>query len=97
MIRQPPRATRQDTLFPYTTLFRSALTPSFRPGECHSPQIVIPAKRPPLSIIGGEREPGSMDGPGAGRRDRPRIALAHARLSGVTVRVRRVQIGRAHV
>src|SRR3546814_7929980 len=25
MIRQPPRSTRTDTLFPYTTLFRSGL------------------------------------------------------------------------
>src|SRR6056297_3814305 len=25
MIRQPPRSTRTDTLFPYTTLFRSAV------------------------------------------------------------------------
>src|SRR3546814_9659832 len=25
MIRRPPRSTRNDTLFPYTTLFRSAL------------------------------------------------------------------------
>src|SRR3546814_1646190 len=29
MIRRPPRSTRTDTLFPYTTLFRS--------GPCHSP------------------------------------------------------------
>src|SRR3546814_9186815 len=28
MIRRPPRSTRTDTLFPYTTLFRS-----FRPGS----------------------------------------------------------------
>src|SRR3546814_10596388 len=27
MIRRPPRATRTDTLFPYTTLFRSAVDP----------------------------------------------------------------------
>src|SRR3546814_9522306 len=27
MIRRPPRSTRTDTLFPYTTLFRSALKP----------------------------------------------------------------------
>src|SRR3546814_20179706 len=27
MIRRPPRSTRTDTLFPYTTLFRSILTP----------------------------------------------------------------------
>src|SRR3546814_4219110 len=26
MIRRPPRSTRTDTLFPYTTLFRSSLT-----------------------------------------------------------------------
>src|SRR3546814_15986244 len=27
MIRRPPRSTRTDTLFPYTTLFRSRLLP----------------------------------------------------------------------
>src|SRR3546814_17349339 len=27
MIRRPPRSTRTDTLFPYTTLFRSAVLP----------------------------------------------------------------------
>src|SRR3546814_6558834 len=27
MIRRPPRSTRTDTLFPYTTLFRSLLAP----------------------------------------------------------------------
>src|SRR3546814_1845436 len=30
MIRRPPRSTRSDTLFPYTTLFRSR-----RPEQCH--------------------------------------------------------------
>src|SRR3546814_9294198 len=29
MIRRPPRSTRTDTLFPYTTLFRSATNPPF--------------------------------------------------------------------
>src|SRR3546814_7164324 len=42
MIRRPPRSTRTDTLFPYTTLFRSAvggdhdiprLQPTLRGGE----------------------------------------------------------------
>src|SRR3546814_4429343 len=28
MIRRPPRSTRTDTLFPYTTLFRSCFSPS---------------------------------------------------------------------
>src|SRR3546814_12085255 len=30
MIRRPPRSTRTDTLFPYTTLFRSQLLPFAR-------------------------------------------------------------------
>src|SRR3546814_6992527 len=32
MIRRPPRSTRTDTLFPYTTLFRSATNGIRRPG-----------------------------------------------------------------
>src|SRR3546814_12455103 len=35
MIRRPPRSTRTDTLFPYTTLFRS-LHPAPREGEALS-------------------------------------------------------------
>src|SRR3546814_16092073 len=35
MIRRPPRSTRTDTLFPYTTLFRSA-GPSCGRGRCGS-------------------------------------------------------------
>src|SRR3546814_12148271 len=31
MIRRPPRSTRTDTLFPYTTLFRSSNTTISRP------------------------------------------------------------------
>src|SRR3546814_15855899 len=33
MIRRPPRSTRTDTLFPYTTLFRSLLRPGFEPRD----------------------------------------------------------------
>src|SRR3546814_11771047 len=33
MIRRPPRATRTDTLFPYTTLFRSRRRTSAKPPE----------------------------------------------------------------
>src|SRR3546814_6679050 len=32
MIRRPPRSTRTDTLFPYTTLFRSSFNSCFRKG-----------------------------------------------------------------
>src|SRR3546814_3250751 len=34
MIRRPPRSTRTDTLFPYTTLFRSDLPPDRVAAEC---------------------------------------------------------------
>src|SRR3546814_4531227 len=39
MIRRPPRSTRTDTLFPYTTLFRSSCLPrppSFAPASLRS-------------------------------------------------------------
>src|SRR3546814_8699497 len=39
MIRRPPRSTRTDTLFPYTTLFRS---PCRRTGETGSPASSVP-------------------------------------------------------
>src|SRR3546814_19501562 len=41
MIRRPPRSTRTDTLFPYTTLFRSPITPFLLPA---SPQPTRPAR-----------------------------------------------------
>src|SRR3546814_13124482 len=33
MIRRPPRSTRTDTLFPYTTLFRSNVAIAVEPGD----------------------------------------------------------------
>src|SRR3546814_4687859 len=35
MLRRPPRSTRTDTLFPYTTLFRSAMAASSPHGLTH--------------------------------------------------------------
>src|SRR3546814_1443639 len=37
MIRRPPRSTRTDTLFPYTTLFRSRVRGRRKPGRVHLP------------------------------------------------------------
>src|SRR3546814_7115807 len=37
MIRRPPRSTRTDTLFPYTTLFRSDASTSARDWRCSRP------------------------------------------------------------
>src|SRR3546814_3154215 len=44
MIRRPPRSTRTDTLFPYTTLFRSSCPPPFDPLPCPMP-LIAKAKR----------------------------------------------------
>src|SRR3546814_15849156 len=41
MIRRPPRSTRTDTLFPYTTLFRSTVS---------SPELETPKRRPAGNI-----------------------------------------------
>src|SRR3546814_19987693 len=44
MIRRPPRSTRTDTLFPYTTLFRSASNPAS--AFCTSPSSRRISARP---------------------------------------------------
>src|SRR3546814_7096516 len=60
MIRRPPRSTRTDTLFPYTTLFRSgggiqqALD---HPNQRHRRQQVPHRQPAPLSLLGRPRSP----------------------------------------
>src|SRR3546814_8780973 len=49
MIRRPPRSTRTDTLFPYTTLFRSELTRESQRLACGLAAILILALAPCLS------------------------------------------------
>src|SRR3546814_1746046 len=49
MIRRPPRSTRTDTLFPYTTLFRSLAPPpgaTAISGNCDQPSQSASAIRP---------------------------------------------------
>src|SRR3546814_7595823 len=40
MIRRPPRSTRTDTLFPYTTLFRSARDTIARNAHRYDPNVL---------------------------------------------------------
>src|SRR3546814_12511677 len=66
MIRRPPRSTRTDTLFPYTTLFRSV-----RYAGCRSP--ARPRRRaPPRECPRAGRQAGRpvVEFPGPGRRRR---------------------------
>src|SRR3546814_1684429 len=53
MIRRPPRSTRTDTLFPYTTLFRSLPLPSQgeEPGVSVRPAIVRDLGRRPYEPV----------------------------------------------
>src|SRR3546814_4969791 len=48
MIRRPPRSTRTDTLFPYTTLFRSWSKRPRRPGRRSIPLRPPDKGRPPM-------------------------------------------------
>src|SRR3546814_9486853 len=46
MIRRPPRSTRTDTLFPYTTLFRSlALTFQDQPGPTAAAELQVDIRK----------------------------------------------------
>src|SRR3546814_9038549 len=47
MIRRPPRSTRTDTLFPYTTLFRSNLDKAYS----QLLQYSVALENPPLLIV----------------------------------------------
>src|SRR3546814_8899144 len=48
MIRRPPRSTRTDTLFPYTTLFRSSSPPCHFPSR-HDPTAMVGTTDMPLA------------------------------------------------
>src|SRR3546814_1841293 len=70
MIRRPPRSTRTDTLFPYTTLFRSFGAVGIADGQ---------PDRPPLPPADGQTGP-ALDAARGCRFDRPRgMALDRCR------------------
>src|SRR3546814_10282210 len=60
MIRRPPRSTRTDTLFPYTTLFRSVSNQTWR-----SPFVGCSSCLPLISLMSGLKIP-REDGSAAG-------------------------------
>src|SRR3546814_19752674 len=66
MIRRPPRSTRTDTLFPYTTLFRSPAVPEISDFACAVPDLhqPLPVHDPRAQM---EFEP-EQSGLGAGHR-----------------------------
>src|SRR3546814_1970313 len=58
MIRQPPRSTRTDTLFPYTTLFRSIDADHDAEEGCQIHRRRAPGEGPPLALVGHGSVPG---------------------------------------
>src|SRR3546814_17100912 len=63
MIRRPPRSTRTDTLFPYTTLFRSA--PTKRGALRARPPCRPPARHPDRRPRREPQTPASLQPPQA--------------------------------
>src|SRR3546814_3429836 len=59
MIRRPPRSTRTDTLFPYTTLFRSGAsgdgTDREEPHDDHLLQHARPCRADLSGVVEGQR------------------------------------------
>src|SRR3546814_19796325 len=51
MIRRPPRSTRTDTLFPYTTLFRSNAQEPSLSGDSPAPAAPPPRPRASTSLV----------------------------------------------
>src|SRR3546814_20039157 len=71
MIRRPPRSTRTDTLFPYTTLFRSQ-----NDRESPGPRVIMPA-----TVRIGRDKPVQVE---ARAKDSADVIAFKVRLSGVT-------------
>src|SRR3546814_7713307 len=73
MIRRPPRSTRTDTLFPYTTLFRSMDEPAAAPADpdCppehakmgHCTPKASTTNEPTAGVAGTDLAPGDASAP----------------------------------
>src|SRR3546814_16633911 len=98
MIRRPPRSTRTDTLFPYTTLFRSDDVDRLRPIELVDLKTTIDHRHIPAEQV--DEEALAVGEHGLEERSAPRLEMVfddvdHERCSQVANT--REEIGRAHV
>src|SRR3546814_12361620 len=84
MIRRPPRSTRTDTLFPYTTLFRSSFLREVVGRRGEDVRQVVPDVAVAVAVVvdgevhegrGNELELAHGAGPGAGHRGGGDVAL----------------------
>src|SRR3546814_8011896 len=90
MIRRPPRSTRTDTLFPYTTLFRSLVDASQRDaGADHAQRGAETSGSQRAGVAVGEHAAPRLDQPGA--------ELAHAAVGGEILDFDRARLAFQHV
>src|SRR3546814_17438204 len=93
MSRRPPRSTRTDTLFPYTTLFRSTDDDHARSSACVR---ALAARRAGAKLYGAQHDGAGVSGRFSGTL--ARAVLAPRRFhAGVHQRVRRHRQGTAAV
>src|SRR3546814_17902595 len=90
MIRRPPRSTRTDTLFPYTTLFRSDRSPwdEAGPGWCEMGDVQATAGGRSSSVSRGCRPVSSVASLSSSRHPRPRAEgprMLHVRSDALRV------------
>src|SRR3546814_17538166 len=60
MIRRPPRSTRTDTLFPYTTLFRSFVTAAVARGDIEETVLATGILKPSRLVAVGAQVSGRL-------------------------------------
>src|SRR3546814_21138828 len=74
MRRRPPRSTRTDTLFPYTTLFRSGPLPLLALGRADHRRAALHRRRLDGAVAGAQMQEGPPDGgPSFSRLSQPSI------------------------
>src|SRR3546814_3687145 len=105
MIRRPPRSTRTDTLFPYTTLFRSAVAaarntlyadPKARPPIIIDNTFLGPLWQQPLKY-GADLVVYSLTKYAGGHSDLVAGGVLGSKVALDPIRAMRNKIGRAHV
>src|SRR3546814_13606046 len=93
MIRRPPRSTRTDTLFPYTTLFRSAAVGLARGDDAES-EDECRGDGEACRVAGDEADRGDQQ---QHETERQQPALPRPRGSAIAEQLRREPIAFTHV
>src|SRR3546814_16759012 len=100
MIRRPPRSTRTDTLFPYTTLFRSSMVNAYGVDYASAYGAALQLWtyiQMPAMAIGAACSSMAAQNVGAGQWDRVNATARTGTLVNFLMTGALIEIGRAHV